>query len=1148
MLSEIPKCCWLRRAWFGLIYAGLLALPVHAQTTTTQTTTATAPTVPATEATPAQVDAVQADLADAAGLSEAQQQAISDRLAEARKFLASADQFASQAAQYDRLATQAPQRIAQLQQASTQPTSQPATAPADASVEQINARIKELELTLSDLRSQREQKLQALAATEQRRQALPAEISAAEAALDQAQDQLAQAPAGDIPPLQARARRLALLAKAQAQQAQLDALKKESITLDLQRDLARAEADALARRIRDLSQNLQPLKDAKQFKEDEQLSAQLAQARRSLRQAKRSGAHPLVVDALQRNVDLAEKAQADREAGLDLSALQDQLRRVQQQQESIKESLESVRKLEEQVGLTNAIGQLLRAKRASLPETRELRNRADERQDQMAALRAELFQVRNELAELSDIRDHAEQVLSENGLSPAENPGVLNGLVEALSVRKTKHLDALETQYEAQFNTLVQLDSQEKALLDQTQQFARYIDERVLWIRSSPPIGSERGEDVYQAVAWLTDPDGWSQVRRSARRELRENPLVLAVCVIVAGALVVLRRRIASWYLSIASSPGDEKVTYLGTLWALIGVVLVAAAWPAWLLLGGWRLGVSATASLPFALGSGAMAAGALWLAAAYLGELCRAEGVGEKHFRWASSACRRVRLAAVRMKLVGLPLIAVFGLYQARDEGTYSDPIARAALMVVLLVGGVQMAILLRPTGVLIENTVGRGTQSWLYRFRMIWYPLAFLVPLALAAAAAGGYYYTAVLLSGRLVAQAVAVVVLLVINALLMRWTLLARRKLVMRTLAERKKKEAEAEEDTPADAPVEPEPEQVDLTAVNQQTRQFIRYISAALAVLSFWLIWASVLPALSKLDEYMLWSVTVEGQDVGVSVADLMGAALVFALTVMAARNLPGIMEITVLQRLRMESASRYAFNTVLRYVIIAVGVAMGFGAMGLKWSHVQWLVAAMTVGLGFGLQEIFANFVSGLILLFERPIRVGDTVTVGGVSGTVSRIRIRATTIVDWDRKELIVPNKDFITKELVNWTLSDKVIRLVVKVGIAYGSDTRKAKECLRRAAVKLPRVLDDPAPMILFVGFGESSLDFEVRVYVESFMDWLAVRDELTTRIDDEFRSADIEIPFPQRDLHLRSSDIALPIHTQAGPDLPDRSDLVDR
>ena len=352
MLSEIEKRCWLRRAWLGLICAGLLAFAAHAQTTTTQTATATAPTVPATEATPAQIDAVQADLDEATDLSEAQQQAASDRLAEARKFLASANQFASQAAQYDRLAAQAPDRIAQLQQASTQPTTQPTTVPADASVEQINARIKELELTLSDLRSRREQKLPALAATEQRRQTLPAEISAAETALDQAQDQLAQGHGGDIPPLQARARRLALLAKAQAQQTQLDALKKESITLDLQRDLARAEADALARRIRDLSQNLQTLKDAKQYKEDEQLSAQLAQARRSLRQAKRSGAHPLVVDALQRNVELAEKAQADREAGLDLSALQDQLRRVQQQQESIKESLESVRKLEEQVGQT----------------------------------------------------------------------------------------------------------------------------------------------------------------------------------------------------------------------------------------------------------------------------------------------------------------------------------------------------------------------------------------------------------------------------------------------------------------------------------------------------------------------------------------------------------------------------------------------------------------------------------------------------------------------------------------------------------------------------------------------------------------------------------------------------------------------------
>jgi len=142
----------------------------------------------------------------------------------------------------------------------------------------------------------------------------------------------------------------------------------------------------------------------------------------------------------------------------------------------------------------------------------------------------------------------------------------------------------------------------------------------------------------------------------------------------------------------------------------------------------------------------------------------------------------------------------------------------------------------------------------------------------------------------------------------------------------------------------------------------------------------------------------------------------------------AKNIPGLLEIVVLQKLPIDTGGRFAVTAIARYLITVVGVVVAFGAIGVGWSKVQWLVAAISVGLGFGLQEIFANFVSGLMLLFERPIRIGDVVTVGGITGTVTRIRIRATTITDWDRKELVIPNKEFITGQVVNWTLSDAMV------------------------------------------------------------------------------------------------------------------------
>jgi potassium efflux system protein len=247
-----------------------------------------------------------------------------------------------------------------------------------------------------------------------------------------------------------------------------------------------------------------------------------------------------------------------------------------------------------------------------------------------------------------------------------------------------------------------------------------------------------------------------------------------------------------------------------------------------------------------------------------------------------------------------------------------------------------------------------------------------------------------------------------------------------------------------------------------------------------------------------------------------------AAILAAVTFVAARNLPGVLEITILKQLPMDAGARHALTTLCRYAIVGLGTILTFNTLGIRWSSLQWLVAALGVGLGFGLQEIVANFVSGLIVLFERPYRVGDFVTVGQVNGTVTRIRIRATTVRDLERRELIVPNKNFITGELINWSLSDKILRITINVGVAYGSDTALAEELLLKVAKENPEVLNEPEPSALFLEFGDNSLNFELRVYIDDPMKRFRVSHQLHRAIDDEFRRSGIVIAFPQRDVHL--------------------------
>ncbi len=303
-----------------------------------------------------------------------------------------------------------------------------------------------------------------------------------------------------------------------------------------------------------------------------------------------------------------------------------------------------------------------------------------------------------------------------------------------------------------------------------------------------------------------------------------------------------------------------------------------------------------------------------------------------------------------------------------------------------------------------------------------------------------------------------------------------------------------------------------------------------VAVVLAAVVLWMFWADVVPALQVFDNITVWSIGTGEESLPISLGDLMMALLFGVGTVLAARNLPGTLEVMVLSRMNLEPGSGYAITTMVTYVIVFVGIAAALSGIGLQWSKLQWLVAALGVGLGFGLQEIVANFVSGIILLFERPIRVGDTVTIGGTTGTVSRIRIRATTLVDWDRKEQIIPNKTFVTQDLTNWTLSDPITRVIVRVGVAYGSDVDAVRDLLHDLAVNNDRVLEDPAPAAFCVGFGDSSVKFELRVFIKDLLDFMPLSHELHSAITRALRDASIEIPFPQRDIHIRTAPPAEP------------------
>jgi small-conductance mechanosensitive channel len=262
---------------------------------------------------------------------------------------------------------------------------------------------------------------------------------------------------------------------------------------------------------------------------------------------------------------------------------------------------------------------------------------------------------------------------------------------------------------------------------------------------------------------------------------------------------------------------------------------------------------------------------------------------------------------------------------------------------------------------------------------------------------------------------------------------------------------------------------------------------------------------------------------------IGVAGVLLAAALGIVTWLTLRLTRFVLETEILPRLRVGQGRGYVISVLVRYALGVVGFLLIVSALGIDLTKITVLVGALGVGIGFGLQNVINNFVSGLILLFEQPVKINDTVMLDTLGGKVQRIGVRATTIRTFDGADVVVPNSEFISKHVTNWTLSDQQRRAEVTVGVGYGADVEQVLALLLEVARAHPEVMPDPAPFVWFTGFGDSSLDFKLHAWVADAGTAFQVASDLRAAILRRFREAGIEIPYPQRDLHLRSSDVAL-------------------
>jgi len=684
-------------------------------------------------------------------------------------------------------------------------------------------------------------------------------------------------------------------------------------------------------------------------------------------------------------------------------------------------------------------------------------------------------------------------------------------LIRQLHEATTQHIDVLN-EY---FNIVEALQARILA-------YKTLLKQRLFWLPSAETVGLNTADKLAQSVVWFAKPAHWKTLPAAIEDSFAERTTETAI-VLGALLLIVARRRAILARLIASGEPvgnvGQDR--FQVTLTALASSVLLTL--PVVLVLALSSLLLMEGNEFLASLSDGFAAASFVMFLLGFIHTVALENGLGERHFKWSATTLGVIRREIPTMLWVLVPVSILSASMGATDSSDYSNSLGR------LLFVAASMALAFFAHRLMTAVRSGITQRKTLQALHM----LGVAVPLLLMIASLLGYHHTALQLERNVFISICWLAFNVLFYYLCMRALSVRERRLTLEILREQRaveRKQAEAKEvldNSGEGLPPSLDMPEMDLEDISQQSKSLFRILAFVLATTGLWLLWANLIPALQLFDSITLWTIEtgIEGaENLPITLGDLTLGMIVVLGTVIAVRNLPGTLEVMILSRMRLKPGSGYAITTIVTYLIVFFGVISALAVLGVQWSKLQWLVAALGIGLGFGLQEIVANFVSGIILLFERPIRVGDTVTIGGTTGTVSKIRIRATTLVDWDRKEQIIPNKTFVTQDLTNWTLSDSIVRVIVNVSVAYGSDIDAVQDTLLKVAEGNSRVVEDPAPAAFCVGLNDSSIDFEVRVFIKDVLDYMPLAHELYAAITRALSDAGVVIPFPQQDVHVRS------------------------
>lgn len=734
-------------------------------------------------------------------------------------------------------------------------------------------------------------------------------------------------------------------------------------------------------------------------------------------------------------------------------------------------------------------------------------------------VRVNLFEYSQQRDELYNIDDYVRNLTHnlEEPLTNEENSALNNILKE-----RQKLLDEIIKSLNSQLNLSITIENNQRQALAIGDALQRKLQQQSFWVNSNNPIDFAWLK-AFPALAFseidvLTDYVGIENAQPNLLSTVLFTSIFLLIALLINWKKSAIKDRLASLASRVNTLTNDSHWL---TPEAMFWTVLLAL--PSTLM---FFTAYNAIGFLffndPIAIGRWGVRVTLYWWFFATVLSLLRPNGLAFRHFGMPQESNRIFqRIIKQSIWIVGLLLVSSIPS-QIDEIGYLNDAIGQVMSIIALAL----CLFVVRP---LLNRAIREyqkakkeegATNTSISLFRLLRLILV-IVPISLIILIILGYYYTAVYLITHLLNSYFVILLWVFGRYFAYRFVAISARRLAYRRLQDKRRKlrEQVLENGTKED-------ETIKLSVVNQQIYRVTDLIGWVVLFVSLYVIWSDLISVAYYLDGVILWESNEGNQVESVTLLNLMRASLYVVITYVLIKNIAGILEVTVFSKMPLSKGTPQTIITMLTYIIVTFGSVSAFSALGISWTKIQWIFTALSVGLGFGVREIFGSFVSGSILLFERPIRVGDKVTVGQYTGIITKIRLRSTTLLNSDHMEVVLPNQAFVTDRFINWTLNNTITRLQIFFKVSYDTDLDLMQRLLLQAVNEAPKVLSEPKVEINMLNFGDNALEHELVVFVGELGDRIETMNFLQYRINQLFRENGIRFALNQLDVHLHSED----------------------